>query len=100
MRNPLWSCLFAWTSVLAIAGCSEPLTQAECAKLLDHYTELLVRADRSHVTPDELMRIQEDARAKASRDPAFSECSRRVPRGRYECALRATTPDALEQCLL
>jgi hypothetical protein len=82
------------------AGCSPPLEQNECVALLDHYVELLLASDSPDTSPPVRLRLRDEARAKASRDPAFAECSARVSRGQFVCAMRASNPDGLEQCLL
>ena len=83
-----------------LAACGKPLTDDECFELLDKYVELLLQHDNpDRVTPDRLQ-LSNEARAKAGRDPAFAECSQRVSRAQFECAMSAPNPDVLEQCLL
>lgn len=84
---------------LLLLGCGKPLTISECNALLDRYTEKLVGSDRPGVTAGELLKLQTEAREKASRDPAFAECSARVSRTAFECAMRAETVDRMEICL-
>ena len=83
-----------------LAGCQKSLTQEECYSLLDKYVELLVQTDRPNTSPPDRLRLKNEARAKANRDPAFAECSDRVSRSEFECAMQASNPDGLEQCLL
>lgn len=83
-----------------MAGCQKSLTQEECYSLLDKYVELLLESDRPEPSPPDRLKLQNEARAKANRDPAFAECSDRVSRREFECAMRASNPDGLEQCLL
>lgn len=86
--------------LLPLAGCQKSLSKEECYSLLDKYVELLLDSDRPKTSPPERLRLKEEARAKANRDPAFAECSERVSRREFECAMRASNPDGLEQCLL
>ena len=88
--------------VLAAPGCSRPLANDECQKLLDRYTELLVREEHPGITPEAVAHTQGEARNTARTDPRFefSECSRRVSRRDYECAMNAPTVDAIERCLV
>jgi hypothetical protein len=81
-------------------GCSKALDHAECDALMDRYTELLVRSDRSGATAAELVKLQAAARTRAAHDPAFAQCSSRVSRRAFECAMSAENVDRLEQCLL
>jgi hypothetical protein len=84
----------------AACGCGHPLSADECNELLDHYTERLVRAQSPALSDDEVARAERDARAKAAADPAFAQCSTKVSRRQWECAMKAPSPDAIEQCLL
>lgn len=86
--------------VLLLGGCGRRLEAAECDSLLAHYVELLLRDDRPGASAAELLRLQQDARRKAQRDPAFHECSDRVSRRDFECAMAAQDANKLEQCLL
>jgi hypothetical protein len=86
--------------LLAITGCGKRLEGAECQQLLDHYVELLLRDDRPKSSAGEILRVQQDARKKAERDPAFHECRERVSRKSFACAMDAQDANRLEQCLL
>jgi hypothetical protein len=68
--------------------------------LLEHYVDLLVDSDRPDVTAQERIKFKVEARAKAGRDPSFAECSGRVKRNQFECAMGAAGVDRLEQCML
>jgi hypothetical protein len=85
---------------LAPAACSKPLDRAECDALLDRYTELLVRSDRAATTAAELVKLQGAARMRAAHDPSFEQCTSRVSRRAFECAMAAENVDRLEQCML
>jgi len=81
-------------------ACKKPISRGECDQLLDHYVELLLKADRPEVRAEELLRLQHEARTKAARDPAFSHCPEEVSRAQFHCAMQAKNPDLLEQCML
>ncbi len=87
-------------ALLAAVGCGKRLEPPECQQLLDHYVELLLREDRPKSSAGEILRLQQEARKKAERDPAFHECSARVSRGSFDCAMAAQDANRLEQCLL
>jgi hypothetical protein len=87
-------------SWLLLCGCGRRLEAGECSSLLDHYVELLLRDDRPGASAGELLRLQQEARKKAEHDPAFSECSERVSRRGFDCAMAAQDANRLEQCLL
>lgn len=92
--------LVAAALALATTGCGKRLETNECQQLLDHYVELLLRDDRPKSSAGEILRLQQEARKKAQRDPAFRECSQRVSRRSFDCAMGADDANRLEQCLL
>jgi hypothetical protein len=81
-------------------GCGKRLEASECEALLDHYVEILLRDDRPGSSAAEILRLQQDARRKAARDPAFKECQSRVSRSSFDCAMQAHDSRLLEMCLL
>jgi len=83
-----------------LASCARPLSDDECHAMLERYVELLVQSDRPDVKADELARLKLEAHKKAAHDPAFSTCRKDVSRHAFECAMRASNADQLEQCLL
>jgi hypothetical protein len=86
--------------LLLATGCGKRLEKSECQQLLDHYVELLLRDDRPKSSAGEILRLQQEARKKADHDPAFHECSQRVSRKSFDCAMGAEDANRLEQCLL
>jgi hypothetical protein len=82
------------------SACGKAPSPSECDALLEHYVELLVNSDRPGTNAAELHKLQREAREKAKDDPEFRACSERVSRRAYECAMSASNPDLLEQCLL
>ena len=96
-RSALWAALLLWACA---TGCAKKLEPSECRLLLDHYVELLLRDDRPKSNAGEILRLQQEARKKAERDPAFQECRARVSRRSFDCAMDAQDANRLEQCLL
>jgi hypothetical protein len=84
---------------MVCVGCTRSPTPGECNALLDRYMEKLVGSDRPGVSAGELLKLQSEARARAATDPSFAECSKRVSRRAYDCAMRAETVDRMEICL-
>jgi hypothetical protein len=84
---------------LALVACGRAPTPAECNALLDRYMEKLIDSDRPGLSAGELLKLQVEARGRAAKDPAFAECSARVSRRAYDCAMRAETVDRMEICL-
>jgi hypothetical protein len=91
---------FGAVALLLLSSCGKRVEPGECGKLLDHYVELLLRDDRPKSSAGEILRLQQEARKKAESDPAFRECSDRVSRRKFECAMEAQDANRLEQCLL
>jgi hypothetical protein len=83
-----------------LLGCGKPLDPDECSRLLDHYTELLVRQGRRSVSDEEVERLKAEARLRAAGSSDFSECSIKVSRRQWECAMKAPSVDEVERCLL
>ena len=94
MRLPLL------VAALLASGCGRPPDARECDALLAHYVELLLRDDRPSAGAGEILRVQQEARKKAAQDPAFAQCSDRVSRRAFDCAMAAQDANRLEQCLL
>lgn len=80
--------------------CARPLSADECTQLLDHYTTLLARSRDSQVRPEQVEEVVAQARRKASQDPEFSQCTAKVSRRKWTCAMAAPSVDAVEKCLL
>jgi len=93
--------LSALASLVAL-GCERTLERSECTKLLDRYTELLVQDEEPGAPPERIAQAQARARATAERDRRFDfgSCSSRVARRQYECAMSASSVDAVERCLV
>ena len=84
------------------SGCSEPLSVKECERLLDHYTERLVRDERPRSTVRQVQEKQALARQLAKENPVFefSSCSDKVSRSQFSCAMAAVNVNGVEQCLM
>lgn len=87
---------------LSATACEHKLERAECTKLLDRYTELLVKEEEPGAEPERIAQAQARARATAEKDQRFefASCASRVARSQYECALTAPNVDAVERCLV
>lgn len=94
--------LIALFAALLAAGCKRgaPPTRDECDRLLDRYTEALLRADGHKPTPVELERAATGARERAATHAAFARCTRDVSRESIECAKKVYSADEIERCLI
>lgn len=87
--------------LVVAAGCRpRGPSPAECDRLLDRYTELLLRADNPRVSAAEIERHQAETRRRAASHQAFRDCPREVSREQMDCALAAFNPDEIERCLV
>lgn len=86
---------------VATLGCQKPLETDECERLLDRYTELLLRNENPEVTAQVIAVKQTEARALAKSEPAFEwvRCADAVSRVQFDCAMRAGSVDDVERCL-
>jgi hypothetical protein len=87
-----------WVALLV--SCRPALTEGECIKLLDHYTDKQVDQARPSTRPAERSVLIDQARLRAAADPEFATCTSQVSRSAYECAMAAGSADAIERCLL
>ena len=100
-RIALLSAIAAVLSVGTVA-CGRPVAEDECRTLIERYTELLVKEEEPAATPERVARVQTEAHVAAEKNPQFqlSECSKKVSRRNYECAMHAGSVDAIERCLV
>ncbi len=90
--------LTLWCAV----ACEPRLTAEQCEQLLDRYTEKLLLEENPRALGEEVVRRQEQARLLVRRDPAyeFTRCPSLVRPTQFRCAMRATTVDDIERCLV
>jgi hypothetical protein len=102
MRSPLARLPLGLCAVgaLWLASCRPALTEQECLKLLDHYTDKQIDQARPSTLSAERFVLIEQARVRAASDPEFATCTAKVSRSAYECAMDAASADAIERCLL
>jgi hypothetical protein len=95
-------CAGAAASVIGAIACGRPVAEDECRTLIERYTELLVKEEEPAASPERVARVQTEAHAAAEKNPQFqlSECSKKVSRRNYECAMHAGSVDAIERCLV
>ncbi|MBX3228535.1 MAG: hypothetical protein KIT84_07775 [Labilithrix sp.] len=74
-------------------------TEAQCEDLLDHYAELVVREHMPDAGAAEIAAERQRERVEARRDDAFKNCRSEVQSSEHECAMKATSSEALIKCL-
>ena len=92
----------AAVSFAFVVGCGRPVAEDECRTLIERYTEFLVKEEEPGATPERVARVQTEAHVAAEKNPQFQlgECSKKVSRKNYECAMHAESVDAIERCLV
>jgi hypothetical protein len=86
--------------LLLATGCADPLRPAECSKLLDRYTELLLGTYRPDTTYEQRQQLRRKTLEKATEDPEFLRCPGKVSRSQFDCAMQAVSVDDMERCLI
>jgi hypothetical protein len=83
-------------------GCGKALSDEECGSLLDRYTELLAKSQNAQLPAHRIAELQGRARELAGSEPAyeFADCSKRVSRRNFECAMQAPSVDEMERCFI
>jgi hypothetical protein len=81
-------------------GCRQKVSAAQCDAMISRYAEIVVR-ERLPDAPTALVRAtQKEVRDEASGDEGFRNCTTEVGPKEFDCAMAATTPEAIEKCLL
>lgn len=82
-------------------SCRESLTHEECVRLLDRYTEALLKQEQPELSAEAVELKKEAARQLARREPVFEfdRCAAAVSRRQFECAMEAHGVDPIERCL-
>jgi hypothetical protein len=88
-------------AMLAATACASPkkLTPAQCDELVDRYTEIALCESFPDASAELVAAQKTQVRALAQQDPALSKCVEQISSAQHACAMRASTPDAFEQCL-
>jgi len=92
--------LLVAVAVGGATGCAPRPSERECRDLLDRYTVLLLRAQEPRMPADELDHRRGQAQLRLGARPELARCGDRVSRRAYQCAMRATSSDDIERCLL
>jgi hypothetical protein len=95
-------CASVAVSFAFVGACGRPVAEDECRTLIERYTELLVKEEEPAASPERVARVQTEVHAAAEKNPQFqlAECSKKVSRRNYECAMQAGSVDAIERCLV
>jgi hypothetical protein len=80
-------------------GCRPKVTATQCDQLLDRYAQLVVTEKFPDASSERIDAERERERGEARGDDAFKNCRSEVSASEFECAMRASSADALEKCL-
>jgi hypothetical protein len=81
------------------AGCKPKATGAQCDQLLERYAELVVTEHFGDASTEQIKTEREREKSEARGDDAFKNCSSEVSQAEFDCAMHATSADAVEKCL-
>jgi hypothetical protein len=102
------------SSVLAVAallaaaplcGCHKKVTKADCTQMLDHYLDMVIAQDPGtrNLPPAQAAAVREMKRAIKKAEKSYAQveeqCETEVSRSEYDCAMKASIPDAWEACI-
>ena len=90
---------FGLAAAVGAGACKHRVTQADCDAILDHYAELVVREREPDASLEQLATERTREKTEARGDDAFKNCTAEIQRADLDCALRASSPDAVEKCL-
>jgi hypothetical protein len=85
--------------VLLALSCKPKVSKEQCDALLDHYAALVVKDKMPDASAETIKAEQEREKSEARGDDAFKNCRSEVSAAEYECAMKASTADAVEKCL-
>lgn len=80
-------------------ACTKKVTAKQCDELLDHFAELVVTERFPDAGPELIAAERARERAEAKADAAFKNCPSEVQVAEHECAMKATSSEALIKCL-
>ena len=80
-------------------GCKDAPSEEQCTKLLDHLVELEFKKGGAAVTDASKKDLEKQKADVAKAKPEFIDvCRDKTAKGRVECALAATTLEAVAKC--
>jgi hypothetical protein len=80
-------------------GCKKKVTQEQCEAIVDRYAELVVKTQMPDASAEAVAAERTREKSEAHGDEVFKNCAAEVDPEDYTCAMKATTPEALEKCL-
>jgi hypothetical protein len=84
---------------LPLGACKAKATASQCDQLIDRYATLVVTEKLADASAAQIQAEQGREKSAARGDDAFKNCSSEVSQAEFDCAMRASTPDAFEKCL-
>lgn len=100
MPQVTWRARALALAALALAaGCKAKATAAQCDALLDRYAQLVVTEKYPDASAMQVEAERTRERTEARGDDAFKNCSSEVSHTELECAMKATSSDAMLKCL-
>jgi hypothetical protein len=92
-------CVSVAFAVAGGGGCKKKVTEVECASLVDRYARFVVTEKFPDASAATVEAEQERERREAQGDENFRNCTAEVSAREYDCAMRASSANAIEKCL-
>jgi hypothetical protein len=80
-------------------GCKTKASASQCDALLDRYAQFVVTERYPDASTAQVDAERARERTEARGDDAFKNCSSEVSSAELECAMKATSADAILKCL-
>jgi hypothetical protein len=97
-QRPLLLALAGALTALSAAGCGHPATREECDEIFNKSAEIELRLQ--NVTEPKLVAERTAAVRAAKGDELIQRClGKRITSSAMECVRRATTSEAMDECL-
>jgi hypothetical protein len=80
-------------------ACKKKVAPNECEAIVERYAELVVKEKMPDASAAQITAETTREKTEAHGDDVFKNCASEIEPDDYECAMKATTPDALEKCL-
>lgn len=85
--------------VAVMTGCKKKVSQQQCDQLLDHFAELVVKEHNPDAGAEALAGERVRERQEAKNADEFKNCTSEVQADEFDCAMKASTSDAVIKCL-
>lgn len=91
--------LRVWALAAACIACKTKVTPTQCEAIVDRFAELMVEEAMPDASPEAVAAEKVREKTEASKEDLFRNCATEIQPADYDCAMKATTTEALMKCL-